>query len=75
MVVPFIVCSECGNGFLRLGGEILRDGGSAMDAVEAAIRCVVFNAWSNNISRKSCSSGPCQIWIQPDNCPLSIYIL
>ena len=43
MVEPFIVGSECAEGFLHLGVEILRNGGSAMDAVEAAVRGVEAN--------------------------------
>jgi len=43
MVEPFIVGSDCAKGFLHLGIKVLRKKGSAMDAVEAAIRGVEAN--------------------------------
>jgi len=44
MVRPFLVGSESAKGFLELGADVLRRGGSAVDAVEAAIRGVESNA-------------------------------
>jgi len=43
MSKPFLVGSGSAKGFLRMGVEVLRSGGSAMDAVEAAIRGVETN--------------------------------
>lgn len=43
MVKPFIIGTRNSKDMLKLGAEILRNGGSAMDAVEAAIRAVEAN--------------------------------
>jgi len=44
MVKSFIIGTRNSKDMLKLGAEILRNGGSAMDAVEAAIRAVEANA-------------------------------
>jgi len=43
MIYPFIIGTGNARDMLKVGDEILRDGGSAMDAVEATIRAVEEN--------------------------------
>jgi beta-aspartyl-peptidase (threonine type) len=43
MVKPFLVGSNSAGGFLHLGAEVLKRGGSALDAVEVTIRAVESN--------------------------------
>jgi beta-aspartyl-peptidase (threonine type) len=43
MVDPFLIGSDSAKDFLPVGTKVLRNGGSAIDAVEAAIRVVEAN--------------------------------
>jgi len=49
MVKPFIIGTRNAGEMLPIGVEILRDGGSAMDAVEAAIRAVEANPMDSGV--------------------------
>jgi len=49
MVKPFIIGTRNARDMLRYGAEILREGGSAMDAIEAAVRAVEDNPLDSGV--------------------------
>jgi beta-aspartyl-peptidase (threonine type) len=49
MVKPFIIGTRNARDMLRFGAEILREGGSAMDAIEAAVRAVEDNPLDSGV--------------------------
>ncbi len=49
MVKPFIMGTRNASDMLHVGAEILREGGSAMDAVEAAVRAVEDNPLDSGV--------------------------